>query len=885
MSTAATKTPDDTSCIRVLPAHVIEAIKAGEVVHRPAAAIKELVENSLDAGSTEIIVAVSHDCLRQLSVHDNGCGMSRGDLGMAAQRHATSKLKTVDDLSALHTFGFRGEALASLIQAAQKLHIISRKQSSAVAFQSTYKNEATMTTKTDPTPCARKPGTTITLHDLFWNWPQRQKMRAADEYQAILQTLQHYAILYAGVGVSFVCQRMPSAMRTKSAAVVDLNTSTLVKSLKRQQLKTEIIPVPEQGALKMGECFLSAEGQEVTKRVIALIYGSHLLPSLLPFQSELVKGTNRKISNDHKATTSLMTDLMGATCLVETTQETNNLESEIPSYTAWGFITAPSLQEKNSSNKQRPSMTSVFFVNQRLVDCPEIKKLFEEIYRDYNAPGRHFVFLSLTVPTHHVDVNVHPSKRQVALLFLDEICQHLVTNVRELFSRQKQAFVCTPVGMSQTPQQLQQLRLVKSQLSAQKKPYHSDDEKDGNSRSDDVTDEKKNDNGTNSLKRLLPTEKKRKPLSQKRVRIDHATPAGALEPFLIMTQPFSDASETPIASPDGIQHDLGCPLAVTFDSSQSSTDLSQPGAFAELAAQCRCHSLISDVSSDAERTRVRLPRQAILRPKKVIVTNCSYTSIAHLRQRISKQEATQQQDKVRNACFVGVVSHQRSLIQCGEELILMNHYECGMELFYQIALCRFGEGTNVARFGSAVDVAAVVAAELQGTDSQAGRDWGDGMTARDTNVLLAEQTAMCLMEHAEMLKEYFGIVLQNSERGSADGCAESTEKISDRVMLTGLPILLDGYEPSPHGLPLFLLRLATEVDWTDEKPCFHGICRELGAYYAQLPPDEMDWVPFVRHTLFPAISTLLIPSDRLVEDEAILTLTSLTRLYRVFERC
>ncbi len=182
--------------VRRLPVHLANQIAAGEVVERPASVVKELVENALDAGSTSIEIGLSGGGKRRIEVRDNGVGMSRQDLELCVEPHATSKIETEDDLSRITTLGFRGEALAS-IGAVSRLSIFSRQEGASegwrldVAFGKMG--------KVRPQACPR--GTMVTVEDLFLKTPARAKFLKTDqtEYARCIKVIHLFCAAWPDV--------------------------------------------------------------------------------------------------------------------------------------------------------------------------------------------------------------------------------------------------------------------------------------------------------------------------------------------------------------------------------------------------------------------------------------------------------------------------------------------------------------------------------------------------------------------------------------------------------------------------------------------------------------------------------------------------------------
>ena len=187
--------------IRVLDKHTAELIAAGEVVERPASVAKELLENAIDAGATQITLSATRGGIQQLQIVDNGSGIEAEYIDKAFIRHATSKIATADDLGHIHTLGFRGEALASIASVA-KVEVLTKTE--ADEYACCYRIEGGEPQGMEPG--ARPVGTTITVNDLFYNTPARMKFlkKDASEGTFVAETVLHAALSHPEISFRFL---------------------------------------------------------------------------------------------------------------------------------------------------------------------------------------------------------------------------------------------------------------------------------------------------------------------------------------------------------------------------------------------------------------------------------------------------------------------------------------------------------------------------------------------------------------------------------------------------------------------------------------------------------------------------------------------------------
>uniref|UniRef100_A0A3B5B6B8 DNA mismatch repair protein MLH1 n=1 Tax=Stegastes partitus TaxID=144197 RepID=A0A3B5B6B8_9TELE len=262
--------------IRRLDETVVNRIAAGEVIQRPANAVKEMIENCLDAKSTNIQVTVKDGGLKVLQIQDNGIGIRKEDMEIVCERFTTSKLQTFEELSAISTYGFRGEALASISHVAH-VTITTKTADAKCAYRANYSDGKL---KGPPKPCAGNQGTQILVEDLFYNVSTRRKAlkSPSDEYSRIVEAVSRYAIHNSGKSFSVKKQGETVAdVRTlPNASVVDNIRGVFGNAVSRELI--EVGCEDQKFAYKM-KGYISNANYSVKKCILILFINHRLVES------------------------------------------------------------------------------------------------------------------------------------------------------------------------------------------------------------------------------------------------------------------------------------------------------------------------------------------------------------------------------------------------------------------------------------------------------------------------------------------------------------------------------------------------------------------------------------------------------------------------------
>ncbi|URE01664.1 VHS and GAT domain containing protein [Musa troglodytarum] len=606
---------------------VVNRIAAGEVIQRPVSAVKELVENSLDAGSTSISVVVKDGGLKLIQVSDNGHGIRSEDLPILCERHTTSKLSAYEDLQSIKSMGFRGEALASMTYVGH-VTVTTITEGQMHGYRVSYRDGVM---EHEPKPCAAVRGTQIMVENLFYNMIARRKtlQNANDDYTKIVDLISRFAIHNSSV--SFSC-------RKHGVNRADVHTVTTLSKL--DAIKT--------------------------------IYGI-----------------------------SVARDLM------EITASDDNPSQSI--FEMNGFI--------SNANYTAKKTTMILFINDRLVECTALKRAIEVVYSStLPKASRPFIYMSIKLPSEHVDVNIHPTKREVSLLNQESLIETIqnaveskLMNCNTTRTFQTQTVSCAPA----------------SNFTARKDTQISPA------------------SGTKSQK---------VPVNQM-VRTDSRDPFGRLHAY------WQD-----------------CP-----------------------ASQ---HEKKSDLAS------VRIAVRQRRNPRE----SADLTSIHELLNEIDQNIHPGLLEIVKSCTYIGLADEVFALLQHNTHLYLVNVVNVSKELMYQQVIRRFAH-FNAIQLSEPAPLPELLILALKDEDLDSGGDNDDELRKK-----IAEMNTELLKQKGEMLEEYFCI------------------NINQEGNLTRLPVILEQHTPDMDHIPEFLLSLANDVDWENEKECFQAISAVLGNFYAMHPP-------------------------------------------------
>ncbi|XP_060532921.1 DNA mismatch repair protein Mlh1 isoform X2 [Cylas formicarius] len=520
----------------------------------------------------------------------------------------------------------------------------------------------------------------------------------------------------------------------------------------------------------------------------------------------------------------------------------------------------------------------LLFINHRLVDCQSLKKCIDTVYQTYLPKNSHpFVYLSMELDPNNVDVNVHPTKHEVHFLNETQIVETISTaleakllgsnNSRMFYTqaklpslhfetkenlRDKATKTESPKYTIRTDSNVQKLEkffgttVKKSDL----KCHGKGADLDGNTMC--VQGE------CSPVSRIGPQEKGNEPVIGSEKIGNKVTDTSMTEDefnqrhedFLKKQESFEEAILNETVDAEEKPKEIG--------TSKTKGDFEQETR-PKLKATTSCPEEVL-ASQEAKRSQVPLSKHFI---KKITRVETKLTSVLQLRKSIEDNCHRTLRETFAQHVFVGPISPKQALIQYGTQLLLCNTATILEELFYQLALYNF-QNFDSYRFETpmTVEELALIGLDLPET----------GWTVEDgPKEQLARRVSDILIDKGQMLNEYFSMEIRH------DG------------QLGTLPILLAGYIPDATRLPLYLIRLATDVNWETERACFDTFCRETAKFYAHVSSETdengKDWKWVTEYLLYPAIKEYFIPPRSFTENGALLEIASLPNLYKVFERC
>ncbi|PVV05137.1 hypothetical protein BB560_000347 [Smittium megazygosporum] len=874
--------------IKKLDNSVINRIAAGEIIHRPSNALKELLENSLDANASQIQVLAKDGGMKLLQIIDNGHGINREDLPLLCERFTTSKIQAYEDLEKISTYGFRGEALASISHVAH-LSVITKTSDSSCAYKAKYIDGALSaggsSEDSEPKPCAGNDGTQIIVENLFYNIPYRKQAlkKTNEEYSRILDVVGKYAIHNAGVAMS--CRKIgPKTIGN------DVQTS-------KESSKPEII---------------------------RQIYGRSIADSLEKFEKDLSESV---------------------------------LATRFDGYASNGIFSCK-------------KTTLLLFINNRLVENSSIRSSVEQLYSStFPKSPKPFVYLSISIRPEYVDVNVHPTKKEVHFLNQDQIIIEVVNAIQQVLMHSNNSQVLTVQNPGRTvlsfidsdittdinkespkkefsslsksmdskkndaiyysPRKVHESKLVRMDSknfslksfifdAGSGKPSQNGDpyrkrETFGSPLGFRSTNQKKfvEDNNSNSTNSFDTDKDSLSPVTTSKKMIESPTPSHSnLSSFYTKLMGSTANDNASIDMVNTLNSDSGDFIS-SDDYRKISNMLTKSNTTTETVS-------VVDSATDPTSLKNKKSEEFEVSEKKRPRVEVKLSSILELRNEWAEIAHNQFTKILHDHIFVGIVDTTRALVQHGTSLYMVDFEQVSEALFYQLALtefCNFGRielnpspklyDLVLLALGKEIEYDGLIRSKVKDTGYFQNEDFDpipEEIVSSPDGVALA--IVELIVSRREMLLEYYNFSV------TEDGLLES------------IPMMLREYVPNMTKLPLFLLRIGSEVNWEDEKIFFKEFSSELAYFYATEPPTEIQdetlaengdntislkmrirsqpentglessesdamkqFYHAVEYRLFPALKAGFNAPASLVASNSVHLIANLPDLYKIFERC
>lgn len=729
---------------RILPLDkkVVNLIAAGEIIIAPSNALKELLENSIDAKSTQIEIMVRDGGMKLLQITDNGTGIQKEDMPILCERFTTSKLVVFDDLRKIETYGFRGEALAS-ISHVSRLNVITKTKDDSCAWKASYKDgELVGGEKDGIKPIAGKNGTVLIVEDLFYNVPSRLRAlkNANEEYTSILDVVSKYSIHVEDVG--FNCQRQGGN---------GLDIMVRKTSNRKDRIRS--------------------------------VYGSNIANNLLDVDVE--------IDGDFKTNFGM-----------------NKCQGMI----------------SNTSFENKKSIQPIFFINHRLVVCDPLKRALSSLYSSYLPKGhKPFIYLSLEISPQNVDVNVHPTKREVRFLNEDEIINHIIESIDSILSQldSSRKFL--------TQQILTNTRKIE----------------------DDIEERRSKRSKLFQTEPQIREKPKPIPLSQFKKPYEHE---------MIRTDYNQTTLNNFVKSSQNTQ-------------SQNRNKSSQIGT--NESSQSDCIPEATAINDDDFDPSTILETNIISKQRKPVTLN----SIRSLRQEFQDRANRQLTQLFAQHTYVGIADYEKRLccIQHDVRLYLVDYASLCSELFYHIGLADFSNFGMIEIVNeNGIDIKKLIKTEIfENAQFVELYFKQNGITELPD---LDELIQRCFVDMSEMWEEYFSVKIDISDPSNPKLCSlpllikgyiPSWNKLSLFLFRIITKINWDDEKLCLGGILRQLsLFYVPEIIYDDI---------ENSAERKKKIAD------FIENLILPVVKRKFLATDNLLRD--VIEIASLPKLYKVFERC